>query len=247
MDTSSILNHDDKSLAGESPPAFTLIELLVLIAVIAMLAAILLPVLSRVKDTAARVQCLNNVKQIGHAVFLYTEDHEDFFPLVEDWPAFGGRRGTTGVYNSNAYDPTNRPLNEYVGYQLEVFHCPRDKGDALNGVNLPLWEAYGNSYIMQLGASSFRTQYILAMRNGTYGPPVRVSTIHRTENKIVVSEWPFHANRPLTDSRTQWHNRGQVRAFNIYFADSHADYFKFPSTYGPADEWIAPDPAYLWW
>ncbi len=107
-------------VTSRRPPhhAFTLLELLVVIAVVAILAAILLPVLSGVKDKAARIQCLNNVKQIGYSVHLYTEDHEDYFPLVEDWPAFGGRRGSTGVYNSDAYDPTNRPLNEYVGYQL---------------------------------------------------------------------------------------------------------------------------------
>ena len=56
-------------------------------------------------------------------------------------------------------------------------------------------KAYGNSYIMQLGASSFRTKYVLAMRNGSYGPPVPVSAITQTANKILVSEWPFHANR----------------------------------------------------
>jgi competence protein ComGC len=232
---------------GRPRLAFTLVELLVIIAVLAILAASLLPVLGNAKETAARIQCLNNVKQIGYSVYLYTEDHEDFFPLVEDWPAFGGQRGSTGVYSSDQYAPTNRPLNEYIGHQLDVFHCPRDKGDALNGVSIPLWEAYGNSYIMQLGADSFRTKYVLAMRDGSYGPPVRVSSITRTENKILVSEWPFHANRPLTDRRTQWHNRGSKRAFNIHFADSHAEYFTFPATYTASDEFVPPNPAFLWW
>jgi prepilin-type processing-associated H-X9-DG protein len=85
------------------------------------------------------------------------------------------------------------------------------------------------------------------MRNGSYGAPVRVSEITRTDNKVLVSEWPFHDNRDLSDKRTQWHNRGDKRRFNICFADSHAEYFTFPSTYGRSDEWTSPDPNYLWW
>src|SRR6185369_4609954 len=98
----------------------------------------------------------------------------------------------------------HRPLNVYVGYALEVFRCPRDKGDAMREVSTPLWEAYGNSYIMQTGEDSFHIKYVLALRNATYGPPVKVSEIVRTDNKIVVGDWPLHANRPIQDKRTQW-------------------------------------------
>ena len=64
---------------------FTLIELLVVIAIIALLMAILMPALQRVKKQAKGIVCKNNMKQIGMAANLYAEDYDLFVPRSAGW------------------------------------------------------------------------------------------------------------------------------------------------------------------
>ena len=69
-----------RNLVIQVVAAFTLIELLVVIAIIAILAALLLPSLKSARDSAIRIQCINNLKQHGTTVMLYCDDNGGFFP-----------------------------------------------------------------------------------------------------------------------------------------------------------------------
>jgi len=228
----------DPRLSSANTRGFTLIELLVVIAIIAILAAMLLPALSRAKQRAQSVACLNHLKQLVSASTIYAGDFRDFWPLnnpgnstlnlanppanhqPEVWAE--GREGSNLVDERSADGMVSDRVSLIAPYlkSKQVFRCPGDrKLWKVNNQVLTRPRNYGmNSYV------GWNEPPYNSMPDATkYKIFRRVSDNRKSSQVFIFGEiHPDSICRPmfgiLMDSQALYHFPGNYHSKNSNFA-----------------------------
>jgi prepilin-type N-terminal cleavage/methylation domain-containing protein len=185
--------------------ALTLVELLVVVAIVAILMALAFPVFTHARETARRSKCIANMKQLGTAVDLYTQDWDEKYPWA--WADDGYN------YDQTRFSPPLKQcVNQYVKNDA-VWHCPSDTGET--------WPLMQGGYERRTpplhtfpAGSSY---YWLGLGMDAVLPGRRASVLKRPSEVILLHETrPWHGtNRP---DDTYWTSTSQ---FNVLYCDQH--------------------------
>lgn len=179
-------------------PGFTLVELLVVISIVLILTSMLFPTLTKVRMTAHRVTCVNNLRQLSAAIQMYADDHDEKFPNNNNAFLWMGRQW--------------RPLlDTYVGSRASYW-CPLDATAKMK---------YDSTSYAYLQSFYHRPEDIIPANRMGYrtckaAPATQnLGAVAYPDKKILLYEWTTNHEAPL---RTMWDQTG---AHVAVFVDGH--------------------------
>ena len=165
---------------------YTLVELLVVVGIMAVLISILLPALTKARESAVRVNCLSNLRQVGISIALYAQENKGFVPAerIDNDYAFN----FTYYLNAAGKGWSDVGLMVERGYLTDgrVLYCPDQKNEAL------IYETQWNDPTQK------RMGYLYRFRANDITPTVKM---HRLARKAMMydqvghAEWTFIAHR----------------------------------------------------
>ena len=228
--------------------AFTLIELLVVIAIIAILAAMLLPALSRAKERAYSIACVSNLKQLALCFHLYAGDNNDFMLPnnfvynLSTQQAFPGNQGPSWCTNVAPYEADPAGIKAGLLYQYNtsvgIYRCPGDQSTVETPAGVksatPRLRSYnlsqsvnGLSYAGQISDAIPHYKKFTGIRKPTPTGLLVFLEVHQDE--IVDTQFGIPVEPDWWSTGNWWdiptnrHNQGA----NFSFADGHVEHWRW--------------------